>query len=289
MKKANKQLLTDIQTLQDSLLEARSLLERKANIILEKNEIILEKDKIILQTEGQVQDLLAQLRLSRAQRFAPSSEKQNPQQLELFDEAEHIIATESADDVDPADEVESEAQENTSPKARKPRGRRELPAHLPRIDVFLELSKDELLCPHDGHALHKIGEDISEKIEIIPARIQVIRYHRFKYGCRFCEDGIHYANVPKQAFPKSNATEATLAFIAVSKYQDALPLHRLEQMFKRDKILIPRHTMAGWMIKLGNEILSPLLTLMRQHLLAQPLIHYDETTCQVLVEEGKTP
>ena len=261
MKKANKQLLTDIKTLQGSLLEARSLLEIK-------NEIILEKDKIILQTEGQVQDLLAQLRLSRAQRFAPSSEKQNPQQLELFNEAEHIIATESPDDVELVIDAEDEIQENTSPKTRKPRGRRQLPSHLPRIDVFLKLSESELLCPHDGHTLDKIGEDISEKIEIMPARVQVIRYHRFKYACRGCEEGVHYANVPKQAFPKSNATEATLAFIAVSKYQDALPLYRLEQMFKRDKILIPRHTMAGWMIKLGKDVLTPLIAEMRQHLLA---------------------
>ena len=269
MIKAKNQLPTDVKILQELLLEARSFLE--------------EKDEIIVKKEAQIQAFIEQIRLSRAQRFAPSSEKQNPLQLELFDEAEHIIITEEPEQA--TDETEN-TQETPTKKTRK-RGRRLLPDHLPRVDVTFKLSKEELVCPHDGCTLHKIGEDVSEKIEIIPAKVQVIRYRRFKYACRCCENGVHSAPIPKQAFPKSNATEGTLAFIAVSKYQDALPLHRQEKMFFREKIHIPRHTMAGWMIKLGKEILSPLITQMRQHLLAQPLIHYDETTYQVLVEKDR--
>ena len=199
MKTANKALSTDLKTLQDLLLEARFLLEEKNEIILEKNEIILEKDKIILETEDQVQALMAQLRLSRAQRFAPSSEKQNPQQLELFDEAENIIRSEKADDTAPANDQEDETGSKKG-TPRKPRGRRVLPAHLPRVDVILKLPDEALFCANGNHPLHKIGEDISEKIEIIPARVQVIRYHRFKYACRCCVEGVHYANVPKCVF-----------------------------------------------------------------------------------------
>ena len=260
MKKTNKQLLKDNEMLQGLLLEAQSLLVKK---------------------DAKINTLLEQLRLSRTQRFASSSEKQNPQQGELFDEAEQIVSSES-----PA-EGSNKDDNTTSPKTRKC-GRSTLPAHLPRIDVVYDLDDADKICPHDGQPLHKIGEEVSEQLEIIPAKIQVIRTRRFKYGCRCCEQGIHTANMPKQAFPKSNATAGTLAYIAVSKYQDALPLYRLENIFKRAQVHIPRNTMANWMIKLGGEIFTPLINLFRDRLLEQPLIHYDETTYQVLNEKGKT-
>ena len=274
MKTTKEQLPTDVKTLQDLLLEARSLLA--------------VKNKIILKKEAQLEAFIEQLRLSRAQRFAPSSEKQCSRQGELFDEAEHIISTEDVEPeapIDDEDNTKSDTDKKTTPRKR---GRRVLPAHLKRVDVIYDLDESEKFCPHDGSPLHKIGEEVSEQLEIIPATIHVLRSRRFKYGCRCCEDGVHTANMPKQAFPKSNASPGTVAYIAVSKYQDALPLYRLEGMFKRNKVHIPRHTMAGWMIKLGQEVLSPLVEQFRVHLLEQPLIHYDETTYQVLNEVGKT-
>ena len=270
MKKTNKQLLKDNETLQGLLLEARGLLEVKSQLLLKK--------------ETQLEALLEQLRLSRAQRFSASSEKQNPQQGELFDEVEQIVSSELDDEPD----GDSNKDDKTTPLTPKKRGRSTLPAHLPRVEVVYDLDDADKICPHDGQPLHKIGEEISEQLEIIPATIQVIRSIRFKYACRCCEQGIHTANMPKQAFPKSNATEGTLAYIAVSKYQDALPLYRLENIFKRSQVHIPRNTMANWMIKLGGEVFTPLINLFRDRLLEQPLIHYDETTYQVLNEEGKT-
>ena len=267
MKKTNNQLPTDVKKLQDLLLEARSLL--------------VEKD-------AKINTLLEQLKLSRAQRFASSSEKQNPQQGELFDEAEQIISSESSEDKTLVDnEISTRDDKAATPKPKK-RGRSILPAHLPRVDVICDLDESDKVCPHDGQPLHKISEEVSEQLEIIPAKVQVIRYRRFKYGCRCCEQGIHTASMPKQAFPKSNASAGTLAYIAVSKYQDALPLYRLENIFKRAQVHIPRNTMANWMIKLGGGVFVPLINLFRDRLLAQPLIHYDETTYQVLNEKGKT-
>ncbi|MCG6202742.1 IS66 family transposase [Psychromonas antarctica] len=257
MKKTNNQLPTDVKILQDLLLEAQSLLEKK---------------------DAEINALLEQLKLLRSQKFAPSSEKQSPEQGELFDEAEQIVEMELA-----------ALEPEKSPKiGKKKAGRKPLPAHLPRVEVIHDLTDEEKICPHDGQTLHKIGEEVSEQLEIIPAKVQVIRHIRFKYACRCCEQGIHSADMPKQAFPKSNATAATFAYIAVSKYQDAQPLYRLENIFKRSKIHIPRNTMANWMIKLGGDIFTPLINLFRDRLLEQPLIHYDETTYQVLNEAGKT-
>jgi transposase len=271
METTNKQLLKENQNLQELLLEAQSLL--------------IEKERLLTKNEAIISTLLEQLKLARHQNFSPTSEKQSPQQGELFDEAEHLVDSEPSQDGCVEDE---KSTESTTPTKKKKRGRSVLPAHLKRVDIIHDLEASEKFCPHDGQPLHKIGEEVSEQLEIIPAKVRVIRHRRFKYACRCCEQSIHTANMPKQAFPKSNASAGTLAYIAVSKYQDALPLYRLENIFKRSKVHIPRNTMANWMIKLGGEIFTPLINLMRDRLLEQALIHYDETTYQVLKEAGKT-
>ncbi|MEI6897356.1 MAG: IS66 family transposase [Psychromonas sp.] len=274
MKKTTNQLPTDVKELQDLLLEARALLT--------------DKDELLAKQDEKITALIEQFRLSRYQRFAPSSEKWDPQQGELFDEAEFLVSLD--DEIQPLakDENSPETEDDSTSSKKKKTGRAVLPAHLTRVDMIHDLDDADKFCAHDGQPLHKIGEEISEQLDIIPATIQVIHHRRFKYGCRCCEQGIHTAKMPKQAFPKSNATAGTLAFIAVSKYQDALPLYRLESIFKRSKIHIPCNTMANWMIKLGGDIFTPLINLFRDKLLEQPLIHYDETTYQVLKEEGKT-
>jgi transposase len=273
MKTTNKQLLKENKNLQELLLEAQSLLE--------------EKELLLTQKDAKISTLLEQLKLARHQTFSPTSEKQSPQQGELFDEAEQIVTDEANEEESTVKENNSETGKVTTSQKKK-RGRSPLPAHLVRVDVIYDLDESEKICPHDGQPLHKIGEEVSEQLEIIPAKVQVIRHRRFKYACRCCEQGVHTANMPKQAFPKSNATAGTFAYIAVSKYQDALPLYRLENIFKRSKIHIPRNTMANWMIKLGGDIFTPLINLFRDKLLEQPLIYYDETTYQVLNEVGKT-
>jgi transposase len=277
MKNTINQLPTDVKTLQKLLLEAQSLLQEKENVIVQKEHLIVQK-------EAEISTLLEKLKLALHQKFSPTSEKQSPQQGELFDEAEQIVTSETIE------EESTIGPEGTTDadKTKKKRGRSTLPVYLPRVEVIHDLAESDKICPHDGEPLHKIGEDVSEQLEIIPATIRVIRHRRFKYSCRCCEEGVHTAEMAKQAFPKSNASAGTLAYIAVSKYQDALPLYRLENMFKRAKVHLPRNTMANWMIKLGGEIFTPLINLFRDHLLEQPLIHYDETTYQVLNEAGKT-
>ena len=111
--------------------------------------------------------------------------------------------------------------------ARKKRGRKPLPAALPRVEVVHELPQAERCCPHDGQALKVIGEETSEQLDIVPAKIQVIRHVRKRYACD-CGQCIRTAPLPAQPIPKSLASPGLLAHITVSKYQDALPLYRQE-------------------------------------------------------------
>ncbi len=112
---------------------------------------------------------------------------------------------------------------------------------------------------------------------MVPARVEVIRHVRIKYGCPACEEGVQIAPAPAKLLPKSNASPTLLAYVATAKYQDALPLYRQSQIFARHGAEIPRNTLARWMVQVG-ERLMPLVEALRQHLLQGPLIHMDETT-----------
>lgn len=221
------------------------------------------------------------LRLARMARFAARSEQLPSNQCELFNEAEMISLAVTKGGEEP-EEIEVPAYKRRRPK-RKP-----LPDHLPREEVILDLAEEEKVCEKDGTRLKEIGSDISEQLDIVPAQMKVIRTIRKKYACPCCEETVKTAELPEKILPKSNATPGLLAHIAVSKYVDALPLYRLEQMFKRADIELPRNTMAGWMIALSEE-LQPVYNLMEEDLLDSDYVCCDETTVQVLKEAGKSP
>ena len=223
----------------------------------------------------QVLTLQEQLNLALAKRYAASSEKISPDQVCMFNEAE--AAVESAPDAD--DEIIVPAH------TRKKRGRKPLPDNLPRIDVLHELPESERHCDHDGQLLVEIGEVISEQLDIIPAKIQVIRHIRKKYACN-CGQCIKTAPLPAQPIPRSMASPGWLAHITVSKYQDALPLYRQETILQRIGVDIPRATLASWMVRAGM-LIQPLINLLQDRLLAYDIIQMDETTVQVLKEDGK--
>ena len=220
--------------------------------------------------------LQEQLNLALARRFAARSEKLSLDQIRLFDEAE-IDA-----DTPVADEDEALA---IPAHTRKKSGRKPLPATLPRVDVIHELGVSERTCPHDGNALTEIGEVVSEQLDIIPAKIQVIRHIRKQYACT-CGQCIKTAPPPTQPIPKSLASPGLLAHITVSKYQDALPLYRQETILQRIGVDLPRATLANWMIRAG-QLVQPLINLLRERLLAYDIIQMDETPVQVLKEPGK--
>jgi transposase len=228
------------------------------------------------QYKAQVLSLQEQLNLALARRYAASSEKISPDQIRLFDEAEVEAPTADL----------GEAETVIVPEhARGKRGRKKLPEALPRISVIHELAADERTCPHDGNPLAEIGAVVSEQLDIIPAKIQVIRHIRKQYACS-CGQCIKTAALPPQPIPKSLASPGLLAHITVSKYQDALPLYRQETILNRIGVELPRATLANWMIQAGI-LIQPLINLLRDRLLAYDILQMDETPVQVLKEPGK--
>ncbi len=232
--------------------------------------LIDENEKLKKQIEG-LTDLVA---LLRRKQFGKSSEQVSAEQLGMFDEVE-------AEALNPEPEDEETI---TVPAHERKRGKRlKLPENLPRIEVILDI--DVKTCPEDGKELKCIGEEISEKLEIIPAKVRVIKTIRKKYACSVCET-IKEAPSPLEMIPKSNSSASVLAYIATAKYVDALPLYRQEAIFKRVGLDLSRQTMARWMIQVGDKV-GPLINLLREEMLKSHYIHMDETVVQVLKEDGK--
>ena len=240
---------------------------------------IQSKDTELQSLESENEFLREALRLARMARFAAQSEKLPSRQSELFNEAE-IGAMAPV-----LEEIQSEGIQVPAHTRNRP-VRKALPDHLPREEVIIDLPESEKVCEKDGTILKEIGADISEQLDIIPAKMKVIRTIRRKYACPCCEETVKTAKLPEKILPKSNATPGLLAHIAVSKYVDALPLYRLEQIFKRADIDIPRNTMAGWMIALSEKLQS-IYNLMEEDLLSSDYVCCDETRVQVLKEPGK--
>lgn len=229
--------------------------------------------------KAEIRQLREQLHLLVAKRFGPSSEKGAAAQLGLFDEAEAAVEAVEAADAEP----------ETTPvpaHSRNKPGRKPLPDYIERVDVLHDLPETEKVCPHDGTALERIGEEVAEQLDVIPAQVRVLRHVQPKYGCPCCRSGVKTAKRPPQPIPGSIASPGLLAHVCTGKFVDALPLYRQEAILQRAGVDLPRATLAGWMGKLG-ELVQPLVNLLRDTLLGYDLLQMDETTVSVLKESGR--
>lgn len=271
-------------TQQDSV----SLIEKQQEVIqqLQSGNEQLKRENGKQQLE--IELLKEQLDLLRAHIFGSKSEKR-AEQPPLPGQLSYL------EDSAPEEPERSESEEpvQVPPHKRKKSGRKPLPEHLPRIVETIDIPESEKWCGC-GLKLCRIGQEISEQLEYIRARLRVIRYIRYKYACEGCEgletEGgtVKIASPPKVILPKSIASAGLLAQIMCDKFVDALPFYRQEKRFLRLGYEISRTNMANWAIKLG-EILIPLCNLLREELLSGPLINMDETTLQVLKEAGRAP
>lgn len=232
-----------------------------------------------------------QFRLAQLKRFAPRSEKQADR---LFDEAEQIAAKagDGGEDADMPFPLPETGLPPSGEAARGKRGRKPLPADLPRTRIEYDLPDHQKACACCGHALHRMGEQTSEQLHI-EVKASVLQHVRLKYACRHCErHAIHTpvvtAPMPAQPLPGGNASPALIATVMTGKYADGTPLYRMEAALARANIPVGRGTLAHWVIAPAERHLSRLVAALRATLLAQPLIHGDETTMQVLKEDGKS-
>ena len=248
-------------------------------------QLILSQNEQLQKQQSRINVLEEVIKLFNWKRFGKSSEK-SADQVELFDEAETEV---SADAPDTAESLETaHSEETSSDTASKPKakpGPKSFPPDLPRNDIIHDLPEHEKTCDC-GCQKVEIGEEISEDLEIIPAKLVVNRHRRKKYACKACEGKIAVAPTPEKLLPKSNASAGLLAHLIVAKYQDGLPLYRMETIFERMGIHLPRNTVANWMIQCGGK-LQPLYNLMNDRLLDSGYLHMDETTVQVLKEPDK--
>jgi transposase len=189
-------------------------------------------------------------------------------------------------------------QPATDPPAavrRKGHGRRRIPDDLPRERRIHDLPEEEKPCPCCGTMREVIGQEVSEQLDIEPAKLKVIEHVRLKYVCKACEreaaEGgpqIATAEKPLSPIEKGLAAPGLLSYVIVSKYCDHLPLNRLERIFKRHGIDIPRSTQWGWIFQSG-QMLVPMVDVMIDGVLASKVIHTDDTPVDVLdPKRGKT-
>jgi transposase len=188
------------------------------------------------------------------------------------------------EDVEQAEAVRAAQTDGSSPADRQARARKRrinrgtLPAHLPRIEIVVDIDKT---CPCCQGELHRIGEDRSERLDILPAQFRVLVTRRPKYACRTCEDGVTQAPAPARLIEGGLPTEATVAQVLVSKYADHLPLYRQAQIYARQGIDLDRSTLADWV---GHAAwhLRPLHQRLLMRLRELPRLFADETTAPVL-------
>jgi transposase len=212
--------------------------------------------------------------------FGKKSERVDPRQLKL---ALEQLANERGPITEPV-EMDSGETPVRGHTRRRPTGRRPLPAHLPRRRVEIDVSDVEKQCTC-GHTRTRIGEDVSEKLEYEPARFVVIETVRPKFACQHCHEGVVEAPAPPQAVEKSLAGEGLLAHVVVSKYVDHLPLHRLEGIFAREGIDLPRSTLCGWVADVATA-LTPIGEHLRREITAADYLQTDDTSITILGDDG---
>lgn len=226
-----------------------------------------------------------QYRLSRAQRFGPSSEQTLPfDQMSFFNEAE----SESS----PMIIAEPELSNVEITHKKKKKGHKDgITGPLPVESIEYKLSVQEMVCPQCGEPLHEMKKEIRKDLKVIPAKVMVTEHVRYVYSCRNCEKTaittpIISATMPNPVIKNSLASPSMLAHIMSRKYMEAIPLYRQEQQFQRFGINLSRQTLANWVIK-GSIWLETLYEAMHRELLRKDILHADETVLEVLREPGR--
>jgi transposase len=257
----------DMQSLPEGIDALRALV---LTMMSERDALALERDTLQTQND-RLRHLLLQLRRLH---FGPRSERLPEEQLQLGLEAlEQAIAKADAE----AEKRDPELRKGNAAKRRASRGA--LPAHLPRIEVTL--APDDTACPCCREAMTVIGEDASERLDVIPAQFRVIVTRRPKLACRSCAGIVVQAPAPARLIEGGIPTEAMIAHVLVARYADHLPLYRQAQILARQGVILERSTLSFWMGYAAAEV-APVVARLREMMLASTRIFADETVVPVL-------
>ena len=295
-----------IAQLPDDPTLLKAIIAQRDTVIAQRLQVITEHETALIGRQLQIEQIkreAAERLEAQEQRhkaeisailrrfYGPHSERFDPTQLLLFGlkVAEQMPVDEKA--------VEAEAGQKLQTRRinHHRHGRRQLPVHLPRVEVPHELSDQEKACPCCGKERACIGSETSEQLEFVAASFKVLKHVRHKYACKSCGQGcdrcdcsphIEMATKGCQAIEKGLPGPGLLAQVIVSKLGDHLPLYRQEKIFDRLGIDIARSTMCAWMLSAG-ELVKPLTDLMAKRVLQSQVIHTDDTRVPVQDEEVK--
>ena len=224
------------------------------------------------EAEAEIERLQSIVDAFMRHRFGPRSEQLDPDQLQLgLEDAETALGQARA--------AQDAAAGPAQAKSPRKTNRGSLPAHLERIEQVVDIT--DKACPCCGGALHQIGEDVAERLDVVPTTFRVLVTRRPRYGCRSCEEGVVQAPAPARIVEGGIPTEALIAQVLVAKYADHLPLYRQAQIYARQGIQLDRSTLADWVGR-AAWYLRPLRDHILERLRRSERLFADETTAPVL-------
>ena len=238
--------------------------------------------------QHQIAWLMTQLELMKRRMFGASSQKLTADilgQISLFNEAETLTDQ----------RLQEPETEEITYKRKKQKGKREQDlSGLPAERVEHELPPEERKCPECGDVMKDIGVHVRRSLKLIPAKMVVVEDAIHTYACEPCGKAGDHTPIATAAAPTplisgSLATPSLVSYLMTQKYQNGLPLYRIEKGFQLDGVHISRQTMANWIITCAMGYLLAIYLLMISFLLKEPALHADETTYQVLREPGRRP
>jgi transposase len=248
--------------------------------ITAKDEHIARSDREIRFKDAKIERITFELARLKAWKFGAKTEAMNAEQRQMFEdtlaedeadlEAQLLALQGPQDDADQADKPQVK---------RKPR-RQALPEHLRRIEHHHEPENTTCPTPDCGQAMVRIGEDVSERLDVVPAEFFVHRHIRGKWACKCCQRLVQEPVAP-QIIDKGVPTAGLIAHTLVAHFVDHLPYYRLEQINARSGVHTPRSTLASWAGS-GGASLTPLHEAHRAFVLSAPVLHADETPVRML-------
>jgi transposase len=222
----------------------------------------------------ELERLTAIIRELQRHRFGRRAEQLDPEQLALaLEDVEQTLAA-----ADAAAENDSTARKQVTPRRRQI-NRGALPPHLPREEIIIDVA--EKTCACCGGLKHRIGEDVSERLDVMPAQFKVIVTRRPKYACQTCAGEVVQAPAPERLIENGIPTEALVAHVLIAKYADHTPLYRQAQIYARQGITLDRSTLADWVGRAAFT-LRPVHTRLLEQLKQSTKLFADETTAPVL-------
>jgi transposase len=260
--------------------------QRVIELVSERDALITRiREEAAAQLEAQAQrhaaELKAAIQALLRRYYGPRSETFDPRQLLLFGQMVEQLPLDEAS-------IEAESGEKLVTRRVKNRhnhGRQQLPECLERIEIEHDLKPEEKCCPACGHDRQRIGAEVSEQLEYFPASFKVLKHVRHKYACAKCDGEGYNPNIatapqPPQPIDKGLPGPSLLAYVAVSKLGDHLPLYRLENIFARQRVHVARGTMCAWM-RCAGELVLPLVALMATRVRRSRVVHTDDTTVPI--------